>query len=227
MTGAPGRQRPGNGDGEPADSITRGFLFADLRGYTEYVERHGGEAAAQLLARYRELVRAQVAQSRGAEVKTEGDSFYVVFPSVSAAVRAGLAILDLAAQESADPQHAIRVGIGIHAGETVETGEGYVGSPVNIAARLCAQALAGELLVSDTVRALTSTIVRAAFIPKGRRRLKGIAEPMQVFAVSGATAAEPVRPALRVRGSRRVGLALAAIALVVVAVVGAAVLGGR
>src|SRR3712207_58371 len=132
-------------DAERADSLTRGFLFADLRGYTEYVERHGGEAAARLLARYRELVRAQVARFRGAEIKTEGDSFYVVFPSVSAAVRAGLAILDDArAASAADPEQPIRVGIGVHAGETVETAEGYVGSPVNIAARLCSLARAGE-----------------------------------------------------------------------------------
>jgi class 3 adenylate cyclase len=169
-----------------SDSLTRGFLFADLRGYTEYVERHGGEAAARLLSRYRELVRQQVARYRGAEIKTEGDSFYVVFPAVSAAVRAGLAIVADAREESAKvPDHPIRVGIGVHAGETFQTTEGYVGSPVNIAARLCSRALAGEVLVSDTVRALTSTVVRANFAARGRQQLKGIAEPIHVFAVSG------------------------------------------
>jgi class 3 adenylate cyclase len=174
-------------DTDPADSLTRGFLFADLRAYTEYVERHGGESAARLLARYRDLVRTQVARFRGAEIKTEGDSFYVVFPAVSAAVRAALAIVVMAAEESAaDPEHAIRVGIGVHAGETVETSEGYVGTPVNIAARLCSLAGAGDVLVSDTVRALTSTVVRADFIPAGRRQLKGIREPIHVFIVRPA-----------------------------------------
>jgi class 3 adenylate cyclase len=38
-------------DVDRADSVTRGFLFADLRGYTEYVERNGAEAAAALLGR--------------------------------------------------------------------------------------------------------------------------------------------------------------------------------
>ena len=74
-------------------SLTRGFLFADLRGYTDYVELHGDRAAANLLERYRTVVRAAVAGTHGAEVKTEGDSFYVVFPSASGAVRCGLAIV--------------------------------------------------------------------------------------------------------------------------------------
>jgi class 3 adenylate cyclase len=202
------------------DSLTRGFLFADLRGYTEYVERHGGEAASRLLDRYRELVRRQVAGFRGAEIKTEGDSFYVVFPSVSAAVRAGLAIIEDAAGANATaPDHPIRVGIGVHAGETVETAEGYVGSPVNIAARLCSHARAGELLVSDTVRALTSTVVRAGFTARGRQRFKGIAEPIQIFAVSGSasTVAHRARPRLTSRWP-----ALAAVAAFAVITVAAA-----
>jgi class 3 adenylate cyclase len=62
-------------------SRTNGFLFADLRDYTRYVESHGDRAAAALLDAYRELVRAAVAEFGGAEIKTEGDSFYVVFPS--------------------------------------------------------------------------------------------------------------------------------------------------
>jgi class 3 adenylate cyclase len=58
------------------DAQTRGFLFADIRGYTEYLERHGATAAAELLARYRAIVRATIAEHRGAEIRTEGDSFY-------------------------------------------------------------------------------------------------------------------------------------------------------
>jgi len=105
-------------------SITRGFLFADLRGYTDFVEQHGAAAAAALLARYRALAREEIGRFGGAEIKTEGDSFYVVFDSVSSAVRCGLAITT-AARDAAD--EPIRVGVGIHAGETVEADGGYVG----------------------------------------------------------------------------------------------------
>jgi class 3 adenylate cyclase len=72
--------------------LTHGFLFSDLRGFTAFTETRGDGAAADLLDRYRTLVRAVIVKLGGAEIKTEGDSFYVVFPSASRAVAAGLAI---------------------------------------------------------------------------------------------------------------------------------------
>ena len=171
-------------EGDEAGVPTRAFLFADLRGYTEFVERHGAVTAAELLEHYRELVRGRVALFGGAEIRTEGDSFYVVFDSVSQAVRCGLAIVEGAANASgARPDRPVRVGVGIHAGETVETPDGYVGSPVNIAARLCAIAGVGEVLVSDTVRALTQTVLPVRFEPRGRKQLKGVAEPVATYSV--------------------------------------------
>jgi len=84
-----------------ASSRTNGFLFADLRDYTRYVESHGDQAAATLLEAYRSLVRAAVAEQGGAEIKTEGDSFYVVFGSASAAIGCALAIVEGAVAASA------------------------------------------------------------------------------------------------------------------------------
>jgi class 3 adenylate cyclase len=197
-------------------TVTRGFLFADLRGYTDFVEQRGAAAAAELLTRYRSLARDAIGCFGGAEIKTEGDSFYVVFDSVSSAVRCGLAITTAARTEADEP---IRVGVGIHAGETVEADGGYVGSPVNIAARICAQAGAGEVLVSETVRALTTTVLPVQFKSRGRRQLKGIAEPIELFAVSAAAAGATAWPsASRRRLSRRARAALAGgVALVVAA----------
>src|SRR5918999_2497736 len=99
------------------EARTLGFLFADLRGYSAFVEGHGDVAGAALLRAYRDLVRAEVARFNGAEIRTEGDSFYVVFPSASGAVRCGLAILEAAAVSTAAAGGPVRVGIGIHAGE--------------------------------------------------------------------------------------------------------------
>lgn len=168
----------------PPDSVTRGFLFSDLRGYTDFADTHGAASAASLLDRYRGLVREAIGQFGGAEIKTEGDSFYVVFNSVSSAVRCALVITGNAIAASVGyPDEPIRVGVGIHAGETIETAEGYVGSPVNIAARICSQAGPNEVLVSETVRALTRTQLRVRFEARGRRQLKGIAEQIALFAV--------------------------------------------
>ena len=77
--------------------------------------------------------------------------------------------------------------LAIHAGETVETSEGYVGSAVNMAARVCSQARAGELLVTDTVRALTRTFLPVRFVDRRSRRLKGIAEAVVIYRVEAVT----------------------------------------
>ncbi len=226
-TQSPGPPAPVRG-GE-ASTVTHGFMFADLRGYTRYVDAHGDHAAAELLSRYRTLVRGAVANFRGAEIKTEGDSFYVVFDSASAAVRCGLAIVDAAAATTDGPADAIQVGVGVHAGETVETAEGYVGSAVNIAARLCAQAKAGELVVSETVRSLTRTYLDVEFEPLGTRRLKGLDEPIAIDRVTtrGSARSRGMR-SRRARDQRRWWLAgVGGVALVaVLAVAGAAVLQG-
>ena len=93
-----------------SDGSTRGFLFSDLRGYTHLVDTRGAIEASQLLARYRAVVREVVTRHGGAEIKTEGDSFYVVLPSASAALRCGLDILE-ACTQPADGGEAIKLGI--------------------------------------------------------------------------------------------------------------------
>jgi hypothetical protein len=84
----------------------------------------------------------------------------------------------------------------VNAGETVETPEGYVGSAVNLAARLCAAAFTGEVLVSQTVRDLTANTVDVRFESAGRRRLKGIAKAVAVHRAVAIDATQiPQRPA--------------------------------
>ncbi len=164
---------------------TLSFLFADLRDYTAFVEAHGDAAAAALIADYRRLVRAEVARAGGGEIKTEGDSFYVVFPSARQALQAGIGILREAERQRRErPDRPLRIGVGIHAGEPVPHEGQYVGSAVNIAARLAQQAAAGELLVSEIVRGLLRT---SGTPPMGEREglvLKGIADAPRVYAVS-------------------------------------------
>jgi class 3 adenylate cyclase len=199
---------------DQGQSVTRGFLFADLRDYTRFVESRGDHAAADLIAAYRVIVREVVARTDGSEVKTEGDSFFVVFPSASSAVLAGLEIVDATARHGVDhTDQPIAVGIGIHAGETVRTDEGFVGSVVNMAARICSQAGAGEVLVSDTVRSLTRTFLDVSFESVGVRQLKGVSEPVALFRVHQAGATTPRRS--RRRPARRIGVVVALIVGVV------------
>jgi GGDEF domain-containing protein len=203
--------------------MTHGFLFADLRAYSQFADQHGDAAAATLLERYRRLVRGIVARYDGAEIRTEGDSFYVVFPSASSAITAGMAILSAGAIS----EPPLRIGIGVQAGEAAETTEGPVGTAVNVAARLCARAAAGELLVSDTVRALARTAVPFAFVRVGNLQLKGIAESVVAYRVVSSQDAETIAGTSGIRrrmGRRPVSVVAVSIVVVVAAIVGAQLL---
>ncbi len=80
--------------------------------------------------------------------------------------------------------HQFEVGVGVHAGEAIDTAEGLVGSAVNVAARVCALAGPGEVLVTDMVRSLAGNVIPVTFVSRGRHRLKGVAETIELFAVA-------------------------------------------
>ena len=209
-----------------AASTYRGFLFSDVRGFTAFAERHGNAAAADMVGRFIEIARRAIARHEGAEIKTEGDAIHAVFPSASSAVLCGLEIVEAAAESNAREQGLpLRIGVGVHAGEAVETAEGYIGRAVNIAARLCAAAQPGEVLVSSTVKGITQASITVGFLPRGRRRLKGIEDPILVYAVTRDAQARAPRAIPR---SAMVvgGVAAAAVALsVVIAFAGSQLLG--
>ena len=198
----------------PSVSHFRGHLFADLRGSTAFTERAGNAAGADLVRRFRQLVRDAVGDHSGAEVKSEGDAVYVVFPSASTAVMCGLSIVAKAAQESeANPDAPILVGVGVHAGEAVEVPEGgYIGTAVNLAARVCSVAEAGEVLVTGTVRGIAQASIPVTFVPRGKRRLKGITEPVDLYLVVGEGIAVPSTRGI----DRRLVVGAAGVAVLVV-----------
>src|SRR4029450_7760754 len=104
----------------------RGFLFSDMRGFTAFAERYGNSAAAAKVGRFLEIARSAIARHEGAEIKTEGDAIHAVFPSASSAVLCGLEIVDSAADLNVqEPGRPLGLGVGVHAGEAVDTPEGY------------------------------------------------------------------------------------------------------
>ena len=203
----------------------RGFLFSDVRGFTAFAERYGNAAAAAMVSRFLEIARKAIASHEGAEVKTEGDAIHAVFPSASSAVLCGLEIQDAAAELNVQqPDHPLGLGVGVHAGEAIETAEGYIGRAVNIAARLCAAAKPGEVLVSSTVKGITQASIPVGFIPRGRRRLKGISDPILVYAVTRDINAKAPREVPRPVILGAAGVAVAAV-LALAVVAGAQLLG--
>src|SRR5688500_7617989 len=180
----PPRQASRTAARKPEKTVTRAFLFSDLRGYTDFVESRGDAEAAALLRESRGIVRAAVARSGGAEVKTDGDSFYVVFESALAALDCAVWIHRAAqAYNDAHPAALIRIGMGLHVGETVPYDDQFVGGAVNVAARLAAKAKAGELVVSDTFRGLVRTGQRYTMLDIGTQRLEGVTESLRACMV--------------------------------------------
>ena len=179
----------------------RTFLFSDLRDFTVFVETHGDRATAELLRRYRRVVRGEVATHAGAEIKTEGDSFYVVFQTAGDAVRCSVGIVRrIRRHNELHRQRPILVGIGINTGEAVEHDGGFVGSAVIIASRLASQATALQILISATVHEMVRTAAIAPMRDLGAWRLKGVSDQVRVYEVETADAKDAraaITPTLR------------------------------
>jgi DNA-binding SARP family transcriptional activator/class 3 adenylate cyclase/ABC-type glycerol-3-phosphate transport system substrate-binding protein len=174
--------------------VIRTFLIADLRGYTSFSDSRGDEAAAALAERFVAVATEGIESRAGTIVEVRGDEILAVFDSAREAIRAALDLqAAMASDETADVP--LGVGIGIDAGEAVPLGEGYRGRALNLAARLCARARPGEILVTSELVHLAGAVEDVRFEDRGAVRLKGISRPVDLLAVVRATRSgqEPLR----------------------------------
>jgi predicted ATPase/class 3 adenylate cyclase len=178
----------------PTGTVT--LLFADVEGSTRLLYALGGDRYQEVRTRTRELVRAASEQHRGDEVDSTGDSIFIVFESAGDAVEAAAEIQHSLLRESWTPDAAVRLRIGIHTGEPELTADGYVGIDVHIAARLCAAAHGGQVIVSQAVRELVGaeSLAGLSFRPLGRHRFKDIPSPEPVFQLVAEGLAESFPP---------------------------------
>jgi class 3 adenylate cyclase len=154
----------------------RTIMFTDIVGSTELHGVLGDRRAMELVRLHDGIIRGALADHSGREIKHTGDGFMVSFRSVSDAVVCGLAIQD---RLTADGPEAIRVRIGLNAGEPIDDSDQLFGLSVNLASRLCDAAEPGEVLVSEVVRGLAmGTGLR--FEDRGELRFKGFGEPIRV-----------------------------------------------
>jgi adenylate cyclase len=154
------------------------FLFADIAGFTALTEAHGDEQAADLVAGFAGRVRAELPASGGREVKTIGDAVMLCVPEPAAAVGLGLRI----ACELASGHGAPAVRVGLHHGPAVERDGDYFGAAVNLAARVAAQAGGGEVLLTAQTAARAPDLHGVVYEPRGRRELKNVRDPVELFA---------------------------------------------
>lgn len=153
------------------------ILFTDLVDSTARAAELGDRRWRHLLERHDAAVRRQLALHRGREVKTVGDGFLATFDGPARAIRCATAL------RSELGALGLEVRAGIHTGEVELIGEDVGGIAVNIGARIGAEAVAGEVLVSSTVREL---VVGSGleFADRGVRALKGVPGEWRLFAIS-------------------------------------------
>ena len=154
----------------PTGDVT--FLFTDVEGSTKLLHELGEDRYAEALAAHRRVLREAFGAHGGVEVDTQGDSFFVAFPTAQGALQAATATLNGLA---AGP---ISVRIGIHTGTARVGEEGYVGVDVHRAARIAASGHGGQVLVSASTAELVGT---AGLRDLGYHRLKDLSEPERIY----------------------------------------------
>ena len=175
----------------PAGTVT--FVFTDIEGSTRLLQELGDEYG-DVARDHRRIVREAFGERGGTEVDTQGDAFFFSFPRASDAVAAAVEAQRALAAHSWPRAKAVRVRIGLHTGEPTLGDEGYVGMDVVRAARICSAGHGGQILVSETTRALIGNQLPAgtAIHDLGETALKDIQhERLYQVSVDGGPAEFP------------------------------------
>jgi adenylate cyclase len=174
-------QRVGRGAG----SVEATVLFTDLVGFSSWVLEAGDELALELLRAVASVVEPAIAAQRGRVVKRLGDGHMAAFGSALAGLQAALQIQDgLSGVQIGGYRPRLRAGL--HVGQPRQIGGDYLGTDVNIAARVSEAAGPGEVLVSGPVLAAIGDENLANLQIKRRRgfRAKGTPPGLDVYVVA-------------------------------------------
>jgi predicted ATPase/class 3 adenylate cyclase len=175
------------------ETTTVTVLFTDVVGSTSLRRHHGETGAQAILNAHNEIVRQQIGEHSGQEVKTSGDSFMVAFDSARKAVESAVGIQRaLHDYNRRHPAHPVKVRIGLHTGEAIRDGHDLFGTSVNAAARIMGRADGEQILVSDILKAVLGASKDFGFKNPKRVRLKGFAEGWRLWEVAWRSEAEAV-----------------------------------
>jgi class 3 adenylate cyclase len=166
----------------PDGTVT--MLFSDIESSTAVNERLGDVRWLELLRAHHALVREQVQDHGGYEVKSQGDGFMIAFPSARRAVQCARAIQQAIDERLSDhPDGPIRLRIGLHTGEAIREEADFYGKNVVVAARIADQAQGHEILASAVVKQLTESAGDVQFEDEREIQLNGLAGTTKVFRV--------------------------------------------
>jgi class 3 adenylate cyclase len=161
------------------EAATHTFLFADLVGFTALAELEGDDRALEVVIALQSRVRALLPHHRAEQVKTIGDGLMLRCDDPCDAILLGLRLVG-------DPEAdspALRVGI--HTGSALANDGDWYGRTVNVAARLCAVAPGGEVLVSEATREAAGEIPGVQWGGRELHWLRNVSEPVSTYCVTG------------------------------------------
>jgi class 3 adenylate cyclase len=164
----------------PTGQLT--LLFSDIqessRHLDELDDRYG-----PVLSAVRRIHRTMVRRHGGHEVDARADEYFAVFPEAAAALEAAIDIQRGMAAHRWPDGREVRVRIGLHTGRPTLTPTGYQGISVNAAARICACAHGGQVIVSQATRSALREASATELRSLGIHRLRGISDDHELFQV--------------------------------------------
>jgi class 3 adenylate cyclase len=157
----------------PGGTVT--FLFTDIEGSTRLLQELG-DAYGEVVREHRQLLREHLGGEGGTEVDTQGDAFFYSFPRAKDAVAGAVAAQRALAAHAWPSGAQVLVRMGLHTGEPSVGEEGYLGLDVVRAARICSAGHGGQILLSETTRALLGNELPegASVVDLGQQILKDV-----------------------------------------------------
>jgi class 3 adenylate cyclase len=186
----------------PGGTVT--FLFSDIEGSTRLLEQLG-ERYGDVLRDHRRILRDELEDAAGREVDTQGDAFFFSFTRARDAVRGAVAAQRALAEHEWPDGAAVKVRMGLHTGEPTVGEEGYLGMDVVRAARICSAGHGGQILLSETTRALVGNDLPEGAVVRdlGEAQLKDVQHEriFELALADGPGEFPPLKTAVRESGA--------------------------
>jgi len=174
-------------DPESEDEIESAFrviMFTDLKDSVEITGNYGDQRAMDLIRVHNSIIRQNIKQYKGRDVKHTGDGFMVSFSSVSKAVDCSIAIQKaFAAYNDKNQEIPMKIRIGLNAGEPVTESGDLFGATIQLASRICDYTEAGKILASSVIPELCLG-KSISFIDRGEISLKGFEANTHVYEIN-------------------------------------------